>query len=285
MEVVTRGAHREGLPRKSGLRVGAYPSNAVQTVSFGTPTGRARTSYHARVLLLGASILLMAGCAQTMWVRPDTSVAETQGTINRCDYEADLRTPASTIHLRGRHTVGKALAEGLMGALEEGIRKASLSSSCMVANGFHRELVQPAPTILIASATRLPDVQSSTRVLEDRETSSFSGAKPEQSIVLNPPNPHVFDVSGPNPLSAVARIPVNAPGVGYPNDSRVYPIRAAAEPSDRRQLLTQQFMDLPDTSKLKVSFLSGACSAGDSTACIMWEALAPDSRKAANMYR
>lgn len=215
----------------------------------GTRTWQAR--FNSGVV---AASCMLAGCAQTTWVREGTSFAEAQAVSNRCGYEADLGTPVSNVHVGGRPTIGKAIAEGLMGALEEGIRKSSLQDECMVANGFHREAIQPSTTPAQATATAaVPNV-------------------------------------GPSTMAAIPVISPVAPAVSVPRSTMVIdqprpqwsPVQANSAGMEVRQVITERFMNLPDTSKTKISFLAGACSAGDETACIMGDWLAPAAPRAGN---
>lgn len=204
------------------------------------------------LLALGLASLL-AGCAQTVWVRPGTTQAEAQLVVDQCDYASEFGTSPTTIRYGGRHTFGKDLAASLAEGLMDGVRKASLMSKCMRANGFVQQTVPPAPSIQIASVPPAPP--------------ALPAADAPSPPILNPTtDTELLRQSGPSVPVALASASADM--------RRVLPAQTESL-QGLRQLVTQRLMELPDHSKSKMSFLLGACSAGDMTACIMADALEP----------
>ena len=197
-----------------------------------------------KIVSLAAVLGLLGGCAQTVWVRPDTTQAEAQHAINQCDYESAAATPSSNIHLRGRRTMVHALAEGLLEGIDEGIRKGNLFRQCMIADGFIQQTVQPAPAIQYASTSR-------------NDVAAIAELPPVAVAVAAPLAP----------ASTVIKTPIARPLLAATAVAAAPQLRLV----DNRTLVTTYMMELPESSRQKASFLLGACSAGDVTACILAE--------------
>jgi len=166
--------------------------------------------------------------------------------------------------------LGKEVAVPLVDALSDAFRQASLKNKCMMASGFMARPVQPAPPIQAASAFDTPLTEPDISPMTASRDVAVPRAEPAKYIVLNPPAPG----DRPAAIGSYERGPVTSVKLDGP---RILSIRAELPPApiNQRQLITQQFMDMSDSSKLKVSFLLGACSAGDASACIISEALRP----------
>ncbi len=211
-----------------------------------------RTKWQAIRCVMAAGML--AGCAQTVWMRPGTSLEEANVQQERCSLQAQAATPNADVHFRGgRHTsgqLGAALGEALVDGVVDAIRQSAAAESCMVASGFHRERLQPATDVQFAAA-------------------------PAPSPAPDPGPAFIGSTGAPGPVTgaSLGRMAARPPIVLEARaDANLW-----TEPLlfDRRRLLIQDVMGLPDKARTKLSFLLGACSAGDASACIMSDALGP----------
>ena len=81
----------------------------------------------ATPLLLG--VLLIGGCAPTLYTRPGSSVADFDAQKARCDYETSAAT--QQVDYGYRTTLGQAF--------DQALRQHALMKKCLVANGWREE--------------------------------------------------------------------------------------------------------------------------------------------------
>ena len=91
-----------------------------------------------RLLINVAAVVLVAGCAQSVWVRPGATASDFTRDRAVCDYQSELGTPNT---YNGRGNMSDAIASGI----SDGIRKGMLMNKCMVANGWTLQRVEPSP--------------------------------------------------------------------------------------------------------------------------------------------
>lgn len=171
----------------------------------------------------------LAGCAPTVWTRPGATFEEANLMLEECADRAERITPASNTHFHGRPTAAAVIGAGLIDAVSDGIRQGAARSDCMTRHGFTPQRANPAPVQIASAPPPAPPPGDPPITPAPSTVSVLARSLPANSIRLEPPQP----------------------------------------PTDRRQVVTQDLMRLPDRSRSKAAFLLGACSAGDISACIL----------------
>ena len=232
---------------------------------------------NSKLLSVVTLTMMLSACAQGVWVRPGTSLQEAQQVISQCDYNATVDTRPSDIRLGGAphrhhqqsHAIVEGLAEGILGAIDESVRKDDLMRKCMMAQGFY---LQTTPTAPVVTASVIPpSVQASANASALTETAE----------------PPVAEKSVPPMLQQQAALVTKPPAQNLDTSMRLAVFQQSREgpvPNltgfrslnvpvaiDERVMMTTRMMSLSDRSPAKQMFLLGACSAGDVTACILSE--------------
>jgi hypothetical protein len=109
----------------------------------------------SRLLAAVTAVALLAGCAQSVWVRPGATQSDFAHDRAVCDYQSELGTPDINSY-NGRGTVSDAIASGIADGIAEGLRKGTLMNKCMVANGWTLQRVEPAKLATSATPTGNP---------------------------------------------------------------------------------------------------------------------------------
>lgn len=86
------------------------------------------------------ALLVLSGCAQTVWVKPGASAQEYSVAHLQCDVFASNATTRQPIY---GSRPGTILASALVAGIAEGVENASWKSRCMQALGFANVPVRP----------------------------------------------------------------------------------------------------------------------------------------------
>ena len=87
------------------------------------------------------ALLVLSGCAQTVWVKPGASAQEYSVAHLQCDVFASNATTRQPVY---GSRPGTILASALVAGIAEGVENASWKSRCMQALGFASVPVRPA---------------------------------------------------------------------------------------------------------------------------------------------
>lgn len=97
-----------------------------------------------RILITTVAAALLAGCAQTVWVKPGATESDFAHDRAVCDYQSELATPSTNIY-NSAGSMNDAIADGIASGIADGIRKGTLMQKCMIANGWVLQRVKAPP--------------------------------------------------------------------------------------------------------------------------------------------
>ena len=109
-----------------------------------------------------ASVGLLGGCAQGVWVRPGATQSDFAQEQAECQLTAELGSPdhhTNTAHMKP----GAALAAGLLDGIGNALRQKRVMDLCMTAHGWNFLQQPAAPVMASVQSVRAPLPQSPTQ--------------------------------------------------------------------------------------------------------------------------